>query len=72
MRYKKIDINDLTETEEKIRWELQYEYNYKQEYIVDDRIAYEWNGMMLLADIIVAPRKWAVVNGIVTLMEENK
>ena len=72
MRYKKIDINNLTETEEKIRWELQFEYDYKQENIGDDGIACEWNGMMLLADFVVAPRKWAIVNGIVTLMEEVK
>lgn len=69
MRYK--EVKKLTEWEDKIRWQLQYQYNYKQNNLDDGFIQAEWNGMMLLANFVVDDNKtWGIHAGVVMLMEE--
>lgn len=72
MVIKKIKTSEMTELEKTIMRQLQYAYDFYQNSRENEYANAEYNGMRILANVLVAPRKWACVNGVITLIEEVK
>lgn len=72
MVIKKIKTNEMTDTEKTIMRQLQYAYDFYQNSRENGYANAEYNGMRILANVLVSPRKWACVNGVITLIEEVK
>ena len=72
MRY--VEVKELTDIEERMRWHLQYELNTMKR-LGTESAEFEWSGILRFANCIVdKPKVWATKHGgqVVLLIDYGK